>query len=432
VQFMQSEKHYSKGPHPAARAESWKEPWWERETPNRFVAAFQAGRLLNQLNWDGQLRLLVGDPHDQAIDAIVTRLQLTSHELGGEAPNDFEERLQFRLSRWRKSLSSVSLAEAVESRLEETEAANPMDPDYPTSEELCVDLANGWVKHFIDDVRNLKKSLFGSHTESDRRERWAFSLGEYVDRGMRRHDVATFLNRAHWDDPPELEIRDCEPKHDDRDGIDLGGIEVGRHPPCHDSGAKTGQPVDLRVFRDGYVQGRFVNYHPAPGSILPASSWADTVCDLARRVDIGKALSEVLSPVQFGATCEDVINAVDGTDREVYSALCQVMKKTVRRKPWWWHSPEECVPPEYQGGALRGQKQELANWLRFKDPRTVDSKVKEGVLWGRRHGHDDFEVSFRSRERYERALRRKHPSEHERAVHAKNSAQGQTSTGSSQ
>jgi hypothetical protein len=106
----------------------------------------------------------------------------------------------------------------------------------------------------------------------------------------------------------------------------------------------------------------------------------------------------------------------------VYSALSQVKKRTIRKKLTWWHSQDEPVPKEYQNGSLRGQKQQIAKYLQKKDPRTLPGRVKAGVVWIRRWDHDDFEAFFKSKKRYEIALREQQKLENERGGDVDNSA----------
>jgi len=119
----------------------------------------------------------------------------------------------------------------------------------------------------------------------------------------------------------------------------------------------------------------------------------------------------------------DVLKTVENCDSLVYSALSQVKKRTVRKKTTWWHSPDEPVPPEYQHGPLRGEKQHIAKCLQKKDPRTLPGRVKAGVVWIRRSDRHDFEAFFKSKERYEIALSEQQKLENERGGDVDDSAE---------
>ena len=98
---MRSPEHYSTGPHPQALPHSPKEAWWDRQCPNPVVAAFQAGRLLNQLNWHCQLAVLISRAeHRPAIEAVVTKLKTVSQEIAQDAPSPVEQEIDRILARF--------------------------------------------------------------------------------------------------------------------------------------------------------------------------------------------------------------------------------------------------------------------------------------------------------------------------------------------
>jgi len=414
------------------------------------VAAYQAGRLLNQLNWHCQLAVLISrEEHRHAIDVVVAKLKSASQEIVQDAPSRAEKQIDRFLSRFWRDVSSewaMEYREGLADELRCSEQEAQCSPDM-TCESACVYLNDMFVDPIVEKWRRkLKRNLESS-------DRWAFALGEYVDRGVRRSDVYAFVNRY----PPDA-IEQDESSHDDvqsESHLDNEGdtpyycetereTEGEQKPPQSNDAQKPAFAVgsvgsedrtredksdDDQPPFDGYVNRRFANYHPVPGSILPEPAWDQQVVELSRRVGIDKALSTVISPVHLGATCENIVEAVESVDSLLYSALCKIKKQSVRKKQTWWHAPEDPVPPEYPFGSLRGQKKDLAKWIVLGDPRTLDAKVKKGVYWGRAHERDEFEVFFKTKEQFEGALKQKNKSPREADVHSNDPTENATPNG---
>jgi len=158
------------------------------------VAAYQAGRLLNQLNWHCQLAVLISkEDHRQAIDILVTKLKSVSQEIAQDAPSFVEKQIDRLVTRFWAKRSSYWAVEYYENLRDELQRSEQVPDDYwppgMTCEDACVSLADTFVEPIVAAIRkNLKRDF-------DSSERWAFGLGEFLDGGMRRADVYAFLNR---------------------------------------------------------------------------------------------------------------------------------------------------------------------------------------------------------------------------------------------
>jgi len=392
--------------------------WWNRQCPNRFAAAYQAGRVLNQLNWHCQLAALISrKEHRQAIGVLVTQLKSVSQEIVQDAPSGVEKQIDRQIDSFWEKLSSYFAVQLWEDLSEELERAGEIPEGYSylemTLERACNVLSDVFVEPFVTAIREeLKRGL-------DSSKRWAFGFGEYLDQGMRRADVCAFVNRHELiqlehevscdNGQSEANLDDEEDHWSHGDGeltqkmqkLNDAGTPLtnagstkseGRTPECM---ADEEQPPF-----DGYVNCCRANYHPVPGSILPEPAWDQQVLEFARRVGIEKALKNRISPVPLEATSEDVIRVVTQVDECAYAALC-------RLKEPWYHAADELRPSKFRFGPLKGQKQRLAECCRFPDERNFETFARHGQsIWVRQLGRFEYEVYFVHEARFNDALAR--------------------------
>jgi hypothetical protein len=384
------------------------------------VAAYQSGRLLNQLNWHCQLAVLISrDEQRQAIGVLVTKLKSVSQELVQDAPSPVEKRIDRFINRFWKELSSYSTVEYHERLVEEIERSDSLPDDYGlpemTCERACANHYDLLVEPIVAAIRKILKKDFDSS------ERWAFWLGEYVDGGVRRGDVYAFVNRQ----PPiqvveyvacdedvqsaadgeEEEAGYCKKEEGKQAGeqvsaetndagrtaLDLGSVVAGEQSSENKSDEE--QPAF-----DGCVKRDIANYHPVPGSVLPEPAWDQQVLEFARRVGIEKALSMRISPVPLEATCEDVIRVVALADECAYIALCKL------KKPWC-HPVDELRPLKFRFGPLKGQKHWLSKLLGHSDVRGIETPARNGTIWVSMLGRTEYEVHFANQARFDAAVK---------------------------
>jgi hypothetical protein len=69
-----------------------------------------------------------------------------------------------------------------------------------------------------------------------------------------------------------------------------------------------------------------------------------------------------------------------------------------------WHEADACPPSEYSAGPLTGTKKQLAWWvMKDDDPRNLDTKINNGIYWGRTEKRTQFSIWFRTQEKFSEA-----------------------------
>jgi hypothetical protein len=176
---------------------------WDGRSPHRLVAAYQIGRLLNQLDWQLQIVLFFVSPTDEAmVGPILQLLRDASYALVGHPPNQLEEVIARVRDRWKADLCSEAVAEDVATCFANQERTPEFDTGEPTRQELVESL----VRPLVGELRNC---IWKEISEA---ERWATEVGLRLDQCIR---------------PPDL-YRFIEIHRSDRDGSSVGNQEGGR------------------------------------------------------------------------------------------------------------------------------------------------------------------------------------------------------------
>jgi DNA-binding NtrC family response regulator len=244
------------------------EPWWDELLTNRSLAAYQIGRLLNQLCFHLQESYLLSNRPNQLIHELFNRLIQASYGLlpAGSVDNPVENAVERERQEWSEFLESEEFGEDL------YEAFNP---DY--SEELSArdrrrGRFTGRVEPTITALHDATCRLFfGGH------EKQVLELGELVDDGIRPADVWRFMDL---------------PKTESRPGF-VGGWS-------REASSRLGE------------------YMPAVGECAPRHAWAIKVVQELRRVGIREDVSTLLPEVENGAV---------GTRRELLAQLDKVIRR---------------------------------------------------------------------------------------------------------
>lgn len=86
------------------------------------------------------------------------------------------------------------------------------------------------------------------------------------------------------------------------------------------------------------------------------------------------------------------------------AALCtdSPLKSGFQSSTSQWHGEHECIPVEFQYGPLSGKQKQLAEWL-GKSPKSLRTALQQKTYWGRKKGRYQFELYFKTQERYSEA-----------------------------
>ena len=277
-------------------------------------------------------------------------------------------------------------------------------------------LVDAFVEQTIKDARELLKR------DLESTERWTVALGGYVDRGVRRADVCSFVNRfppsdadPNADDFDEASNASCDDnklesgsitKDESRDGDRNSATANVAGSQLNDASFQEGNDINRdpameqeRPPFDGYVKNPLANYHPVPGSIIPEPGWDQLVLEQARRVGIEKQMLKVVSPIQLGSNCEEVVETINSVDQCVYETLCRTRKS-------WFHDPDEARPGRFHFGPLKGQKRELAKLLGYRDERSFETLARGKGIWVAKRSRFEYEIYFVDERRFTSALQR--------------------------
>ncbi|MBC7820026.1 MAG: hypothetical protein IAG10_24350 [Planctomycetaceae bacterium] len=73
-----------------------------------------------------------------------------------------------------------------------------------------------------------------------------------------------------------------------------------------------------------------------------------------------------------------------------------------------WHDADDVHPDEFLAGPLTGTKEQLALWImQDDDPRNLDTKLRNGIYWGRKDGRTKRSVWFRTQAAFAEANKQK-------------------------
>lgn len=97
-------------------------------------------------------------------------------------------------------------------------------------------------------------------------------------------------------------------------------------------------------------------------------------------------------------------NDVSEIERQLDGLIRWVVEPTEVQSARTWHDADETPPSEYPAGPLTGTKQQLAKWIMDDDdPRNLDTKLDNGVYWGREDKRTESSIWFRTQERFAEA-----------------------------
>ena len=167
------------------------ELWLEKPLLSRRVSAYHAGRLLNVFAWSLQQAWLLQSKKcfRQALDAL--NLMAKPMSILVTAPHAPSRRL---LQDVRDDVQATWHAEWASDQLGEFNCELRENPECRRDDQ-CESMLRVFVADAVNDVRNCwQKDL-------DESEKWAFELGEGLDRIVRRQDAYRFMWKAElWDD----------------------------------------------------------------------------------------------------------------------------------------------------------------------------------------------------------------------------------------
>jgi len=199
---------------------------------------------------------------------------LMSHPSLVNASTPLQNAIARLWEKWRSSMESEELGE------EHCAAAlDEMGYETGSEEEVCESLVDRWAKPLIERARGAFTEQFSDE------ERRAFELGEWVDQGIRPHDVHRFMYR-----PPRV-----DPK---KTGAEVRAHHVGRRK------------------RD------IANYMPKPGELAPSRFWSLRLPTFCADAGIPNAIPESLH-LSPESTREQILSFVEEVDRRIREKLAE-------------------------------------------------------------------------------------------------------------
>ncbi len=241
--------------------------WWEAPVTNRPTAAFHTGRLINQLGWHLQYVLFFGLPTDKKRgEEVLCRLVEVSYKLTVKHPNQLAE----DIASYRDIFNEWLFCEAAGD-----ERAACYDPKFcgesETSEkEINRDLFAHRVRCPLQQLRDRICS------ELSEEERWALSLGECLDEGLRRSDVHRYFE-----------------------------VEFSAH--------EDPSPVEEDYWCDVCLEGRETIRTPRPGELKPDNTWPGKVRGLLTKLGVTDTSLEATLSTWEQAEPQDQKNSMPRT-----------------------------------------------------------------------------------------------------------------------
>jgi len=149
--------------------------WWGAPVPNRLTAAYQGGRLLNQLSWHFQ-QVLFGFHEDKSsVDQVLDRLEGITYRLVDEPPNYLSAVINDVRRRYERQLCGSAASENVAAAL----IGRKVDNENLSDEDPRQELVEIWLNPLLEPVRQCIWEKLAVT------ERWALELGECLDEGIR-------------------------------------------------------------------------------------------------------------------------------------------------------------------------------------------------------------------------------------------------------
>jgi hypothetical protein len=269
--------------------------WWTASIPNRSVAAYQVGRLLNQLHWHMSLAAVFASRRThQIVNRVLGYIASTSYELIDTPPNDLEVHVRAVQVSWQDELHCESLAEDL---WVSSAGCNE------SIEEIRDERLSGIVRSYVNPLTDPLHKAFKNALRSS--EIWAFELGECLDQGVHPPDVWRFLYQP---EPIPDDLIDApsggetDDESDDHIEVKRGGIENTGYRPL-------------------------VNHLPQPGELPPPNGWSYKLPKLCEKAGIAGTLKQDMFLLSHGTTRDDAKVAISAAivqaDHAVREALSQ-------------------------------------------------------------------------------------------------------------
>ena len=332
----------------ATPSASGAEPWWDLPIANRNIAAYQAGRLLNQFCWNADQAWFGNASLLDIVDEIFNQFTAVSYEFVIGEENILEPEVRNARALWERNRTCEEACEEFCERLAPEPDPTVYDP-FLSLEDHYWWLMKVWVEPVVD-------RLNGAFREQlDSGERWLFKLGVCVDEGVRPRDFHKFIHGPTPFTAPEAIAAEPDPEVEDAE--------------CGSFGCRR---EELRV----------PNYRPKPGELEADKDWHVRLSKTWKKAGLSGTLPSQLVNPSSRSTCDERLAIVAEIDKFVRKKLARKkLVASVAKKPWF-HGEDE-APPNGFSGPLRAQKQQLAKALMGGkgDPRTFENACRLGKFW---------------------------------------------------
>jgi hypothetical protein len=322
------------------------------DPPNALVAAYEAGRLLNQLDWHLQQAWLLpaitwkeARQHATEVSDILSALaRIVRPALAATAGIQLSESILAQRDRWDRDFGSIWHIGKIEGKSDyiRYELAQEVDCDLPAFLEDNWRVELYWVENFSTAIST---SILA---ELDERGQRALELGLWVDRGVRPRAAYRYLCRE--TKPPAAEA--APPPVDNSCWLEVDGTA---HPP--------------NAFRDLPP----VLYTIATETIVPEYGWLDQVRHCCRAMEfpisLFESLEALLQEARASVTEPRVARFVESLDELLRDELDDL-------------NPQEKTPAEERTRPMT--KQEAARLMKFggdkKGVEQLTAGIKAGII----------------------------------------------------
>lgn len=347
-----SDKQPSSEPEQLSSAAITDEPWQDLRAPNREVAAYQAGRLLNLLEWRLVFSLFSGSSkHKAAVGDVVGRLKGVSHYLSTGAEATIADEIEEAMAGFgpKTEPEADNLLSGLDGLRDE---GDPYAPSFIPVEDLYRDLFAGWIEPVINAIRQAFRKRLTSE------ESWLLRLGETIDQGLRRSDVCVFMPRQYQ----ECQA-DAEEDAQDHDGSDSKKQNTGVSPKDADGEEKSSVYAIMRMER-GYFN---------IGEELPGDSWYHELPYLCEKAGIPGAISADSINLLTDPTARQIRAFIEKGDEKIRKNLSANLTDSTPPRECPSVRPTDRIPPEertkpmsYRRAAKlmgKGDSRDAAEWL---------------------------------------------------------------------